>query len=160
MPVPTPTAGLGLAAPKYLVFSEGNRSSAIRIPGYAINEKEARIEYRLPDTTGNPYLVLAGMLMAGLDGIKNKIGPKGKGFGPYDVNVYELSDHEKKKLKLPPDTFVQALDFLKKDHRFLLEGDVFPEEIIQAYIDMKFKKEINMIAGRPHPYEYELYYDI
>ena len=152
--------GLGMAAPKYLVFSEGNRSSAIRIPGYAINEKEARIEYRLPDGTANPYLALAGMLMAGLYGIKNKIDPKENGFGPYDVNIYTLPEFEKEKLKLMPDTFVQALDQLKNNHKFLLESNVFSEELIQAYVNMKFEKEIKIIAERPHPYEYELYYDL
>jgi len=152
--------GLGLAAPRYLIFSEGNRSSAIRIPGYAINEQEARVEYRLPDATGNPYLTIAGMLMGGLDGINNKINPTENGFGPYDVNVYALPEDEKKKLKLPPDTFMQALSHLENEHNFLLAGEVFSEELIQAYINMKLEKEINIIAEKPHPYEYELYYDL
>jgi len=152
--------GLGLAAPRYLVFSTGNRSSALRIPGYAINEKEARIEYRLPDATGNPYLTIAGMLMAGLNGVTNKLDPIKLGYGPYDVNVYTLPDAEKKKLKVLPATFLEALDHLKKDHKFLLEGEVFSDEIIDAYVKLKLEKEIGLVAERPHPYEYELYYDL
>jgi len=152
--------GLNLAAPRYLVFSQGNRSSALRIPGYAINEQEARIEYRLPDATGNPYLGIAGMLMAGLDGIKRKIDPKANGYGPYDVNVYALPDAEKQKLKVLPDTFAESLHSLKDNHDFLLEDNVFSEELIQAFIQLKLEKEIGMIAQRPHPYEYELYYDL
>jgi glutamine synthetase len=152
--------GLGLAAPRYLTFSESNRSSALRIPGYAINEKEARIEYRLPDATGNPYLTLAGMLMAGLRGIKKKTDPEKNGFGPYDVNIYALPEPERKKLKVLPNSFSEALNYLKSDHKFLVEGNVFSEELIEAYIQMKFEKEIDVIAERPHPYEYELYYDL
>lgn len=152
--------GLGLAAPRYLTFAVGNRSSALRIPAYAVNEKEARVEYRLPDATGNPYLSIAGMLMAGLDGVNKKIDPKENGFGPYDVNVYTLPESEKKKLKLPPDSLAKAIEHLKCKHDFLLEGDVFSEELIQAYTNLKLEKEIGMIAERPHPYEYELYYDL
>jgi glutamine synthetase len=152
--------GLGLAAPKYLFFSQGNRSAALRIPAYAVNAREARVEYRVPDATGNPYLTLAGMLMAGLHGVKDAIDPHEHGFGPFDVNVYTLPESEKQKLRVLPRSFIEALDALKADHRFLVEGAVFSEELIESYIRMKYDKEVSQIADRPHPFEYELYYDL
>jgi glutamine synthetase len=152
--------GLGLAAPKYLFFSQGNRSSSLRIPEYAVNEREARIEYRVPDATGNPYLSLAGMLMAGLSGVREALDPCKHGFGPFDINVYTLPESEKSELKVLPQSFNEAINALKSDHQFLREGDVFSDELIDAYIQAKLDKEISLIAERPHPYEYELYYDL
>ncbi len=152
--------GLGFAAPRYLTFSVSNRSSAIRIPAYAIDEKESRIEYRLPDATGNPYLSLAGMLMAGLFGIKNKIDPQKEGFGPYDVNLYTLSESERKKLKILPNSFSEALNYLEKDYEYLLEENVFSEDLIKAYIKTKFEREVFLVEEKPHPYEYTLYFDL
>ena len=150
----------GVAAPVKLFFSKSNRSSALRIPGYAINEAETRIEYRMPDGTANPYLIIAAQLMAGLDGVRQKMDPTALGYGPFDVNVYELPEAEQAKLKGIPTTFETALDALHVDRTFLTESDVFNDDLIDAWIDVKRMHEIAEVHARPHPYEFALYLDL
>jgi glutamine synthetase len=147
----------GYEAPVNLVFSKGNRSAAIRIPIAAVSPKGSRIEFRTPDSTANPYLSFAAMLMAGLDGIKNKIDPRKLGYGPYDKNIYELSDAEKAEIRSVPGTLDEALDALAADHAFLTEGGVFTEDFINNFIDLK-RAEAKAVSIRIHPYEYNLYF--
>lgn len=149
----------GYEAPVNLVFSKGNRSAAIRIPIAAVTPKGCRIEFRTPDSTANPYLAFAAMLLAGLDGIKNKIDPRKLGYGPYDKNIYELSDAEKKDIRSVPGTLDEALDALEADHDFLVEGDVFTKDFISNFIDLK-RAEAKAVAIRIHPYEYNLYFGV
>ncbi len=144
----------GYEAPVNLCYSARNRSAACRIPLYSENPKAKRVEYRPPDPTANPYLAFAAMLMAGLDGIKRKIKPG----DPLDKSSYELSPAEAKKVPSVPGSLGAALEALEKDHQFLLEGDVFTEDLINVWIEMK-TKEVDAIRLRPHPYEFYLYYD-
>jgi glutamine synthetase len=146
----------GYEAPINLVYSQRNRSAGVRIPLYSTSPKSKRIEYRCPDSSCNPYLAFAAMLMAGLDGIQNKIDPG----EPIDKDIYELGPEEKAKIKSTPGSLLEVLEALEKDHDFLLEGDVFTEDLIDTWIDYKHKKEYDAIALRPHPYEFYLYYDI
>lgn len=148
------------AAPNYIFFSVANRTAAVRIPAYAINEEEARIEFRMPDATGNPYLSLAAMLMAGLDGVKRKIDPTEKGFGPYEENFNVQEVIDKYKLSRAPNTLQEALLALERDHVFLTLEDVFPEKLVKTWIKIKETLEIEPLQKRPHPYEYDLYYDL
>jgi len=148
----------GYEAPVNLVFSKGNRSAAIRIPVAAVTPKGTRIEFRTPDSTANPYLAFAAMLMAGLDGIKNKIDPRKLGYGPIDKNIYELSDAEKAEIRSVPASLDEALDHLEADHAFLTEGGVFTESFLENYISFK-RAEAKSVNIRPHPYEFHLYYD-
>ncbi|MBO9605550.1 MAG: type I glutamate--ammonia ligase [Paenibacillaceae bacterium] len=147
----------GYEAPVNLVFSKGNRSAAVRIPIAAVTPKGCRIEFRTPDSTANPYLAFAAMLMAGLDGIKNKIDPRALGYGPLDKNIYELSDAEKGEIRSVPGTLDEAIDALEADYEFLLQGDVFTKDFIDNYIDLK-RSEAKAVAIRIHPHEYELYF--
>jgi glutamine synthetase len=151
--------GVGMAAPMSLFFGEANRSSAIRIPAYSENEEEQRVEYRLPDGLCNPYLTMAAQLMAGLDGVSSRIDPTAEGYGPYDFNNYTLPEEEKKKIKTAPGTFEETLAALEKDHDFLTAGGVFPEEVIEAWIALK-RGEISAMKAKPHPAEFELYFDL
>ncbi len=148
------------AAPNYIFFSVANRTAAIRIPAYAINEREARIEFRIPDATGNPYLSLVAMLMAGLDGIEKKIDPVEKGFGPFEENFNLQEVREKYNLPRAPNSFEEALISLEKDHDFLTKENVCPEKLINSWIKVKESLEIEPLKKRPHPYEYDLYYDL
>jgi glutamine synthetase len=148
------------AAPNYIFFSVGNRTAAVRIPAYAINQKEARVEFRMPDATGNPYLSLVAMLMAGLDGIEKKIDPSAEGFGPYEENFNIQETLDKYKLPKAPNTLEDALSALEKDFHFLTKDNVFPEELVKTWIKVKEKLEIMPLQKRPHPYEYDLYYDL
>jgi glutamine synthetase len=149
----------GYEAPVNLVFSKGNRSAAIRIPVAAVTPKGCRIEFRTPDSTSNPYLAFAAMLMAGLDGIKKKIDPRALGYGPYDKNIYELSDAEKAEIRSVPGSLDEALDALEADHDFLLEGGVFTKDFIDNYVAFK-REEAKAVNTRIHPYEYNLYFDL
>lgn len=149
----------GYEAPVNLVFSKGNRSAAVRIPIAAVSPKGSRIEFRTPDSTANPYLAFAAQLLAGLDGIKNKIDPRKLGYGPIDKNIYELSDEEKKEIRSVPGTLEQALDNLEKDHEFLLQGGVFTEDFIANFIELK-REEAKSVAIRVHPHEYSLYFGV
>ena len=140
------------------MFSKGNRSAAIRIPIAAVSPKGARIEFRTPDSTSNPYLAFSAMLMAGLDGIKNKIDPRELGYGPIDKNIYELSEEEKKDIRSVPGSLDEALDALEADHEFLTAGGVFTKDFIEHYIEFK-RAETKSVAIRIHPYEFDLYFD-
>lgn len=146
----------GYEAPVSLVYSQGNRSAAIRIPITGSNPKAKRIEFRAPDASGNPYLAFAAMLMAGLDGIRNRIEPH----EPVDKDLYELPADELKDIPQAPASLEEALAALEQDHEFLLEGGVFTEEIIQTWIDYKREEEIQPLNMRPNPYEFELYFSV
>ncbi|MFT0744976.1 type I glutamate--ammonia ligase [Synechococcus sp. RC10B2] len=145
----------GFEAPVNLAYSQGNRSASIRIPVTGKNPKAKRLEFRCPDATCNPYLAFSAMLMAGLDGIKNKIHPG----EPLDKDIYDLEPDELAKIPSTPGSLLDALENLQKDHAFLLEGGVFTEDLIEAYIEYKIDNEINPINLRPHPYEFALYFD-
>jgi glutamine synthetase len=149
----------GYEAPVNLVFSSRNRSAAVRIPMYSDNPKTKRIEFRPPDATCNPYLAFAAMLMAGIDGIKNKIDPTKAGFGPINKNIYHLPDAEKAKIKSVPSSLSESLKALENDHKFLTQGKVFSEAFIQNWIDYKTANEVDPVRIRTHPYELYLYYD-
>jgi glutamine synthetase len=146
----------GFEAPVNLVYSARNRSAAVRIPMYSENPKAKRIEFRPPDSTCNGYLALSALLMAGLDGIENKIDP---GL-PFDKDTYTLSAKEAKKLKTVPGSLEQAINALEKDHKFLLKGGVFTQDLIDTWINYKRTKEIDEVRLRPHPHEFYLYFDI
>lgn len=148
----------GFEAPVTVGYATSNRSAVIRIPAYAKTPNMRRFELRNPDATCNPYFAYAAILMAGLDGIKNKIDPHKNGWGPYDVNLYTLSDKEKKKLKQLPTRLDDALDALEKDHAFLCEGGVFPEELLKNFIKTK-RAELAKFNAIPHPAEFDAYYN-
>jgi len=145
----------GFEAPVNLAYSARNRSAAIRIPTYSDNPKAKRIEYRPPDPSANIYLSNAALLMAGLDGILNKIDPG----EPMDKNLYELPPEEHARIPQVPGSLGEALDYLEKDHEFLLKGDVFTKDFIETWISHK-RKEHDALRLRPHPYEFFLYYDV
>ena len=146
----------GYEAPINLVYSQRNRSACIRIPMYTKHEKAKRLEFRSPDPSCNPYLAFSAMLMAGLDGIENKIEPP----EPIDKDLYELEPEEAAKVKSLPGTLEAALDALEADHKFLLKGEVFTPDLIDTWLTYKRKKEVDAIRLRPHPYEFALYFDI
>ncbi len=150
----------GYEAPVSICFATSNRSSVIRIPGYANKPENKRFEFRSSDATCNPYLAYSAMLMAGLDGIINRIDPMAEGFGPYDLNIFDLSEEEKKKIKGLPKNLEEALNALKEDHEFLLRGNVFTEHLIHTWIKSKYEKDFKKISILPHPAEFELYYDL
>jgi glutamine synthetase len=148
----------GFEAPVKLFFGLANRSAAIRIPKYATSFDEKRIEFRTGDGTCNYYFAMSALLMAGLDGIKNKIMPTPEnGYGPFDDNVFKWSDEEQAKLHSIPTSLEEALEALMEDHEYLLAGDVFNEELINSFIDEKMK-EVVAVRNRPHPFEMNLYY--
>ena len=149
----------GFEAPVTVGYATSNRSAVIRIPAYAKQPKERRFEIRNPDATCNPYFCYAALLMAGLDGVKNKIDPKANGWGPYDFNLYNLPEEEKKKLKGLPTTLEEALSALEADHDYLTAGGVFPEELIKNFIKTK-REECREISKIPHPVEFEKYYNL
>ncbi|WP_427868849.1 type I glutamate--ammonia ligase [Leucobacter luti] len=146
----------GYEAPVNLAYSAGNRSAAVRIPLTGSNPKAKRIEFRAPDASGNPYLAFAAQLMAGIDGIRNRIEP----MEPIDKDLYELPPEEAKNIPQVPGSLEEALDALEADHQFLLEGGVFTEELVETWIELKRETEIAPMALRPHPYEFELYYGV
>jgi glutamine synthetase len=146
----------GYEAPINLVYSQRNRSAAIRIPVYSKSEGAKRIEFRTPDPTCNPYLSFAACVMAGLDGVANKIDP-GK---PVDKDLYELPPAEQKKIKQLPGSLEVVLDNLEKSHDWLLKGDVFTPDVIETWIEYKRKNELDPVRLRPHPWEFALYFDI
>ena len=139
-----------------LALSSRNRSASCRIPMYSQSPKAKRIEVRYPDPSCNPYLAFAAMLMAGIDGIENKIDPG----EPLDKNIYALSAEEKAGIESMPGSLQEALDCLAEDHDFLLKGGVFTEDAIQTWIQYKREEECDPVRLRPHPHEFELYYDI
>ena len=146
----------GFEAPVLLAYSSRNRSAGIRIPMYSPSPKAKRIEVRFPDPGANPYLAFAAMLMAGLDGIENKINPG----EPAEKDLYDLEAKEASKIRTMPGSLDEALNHLEKDHQFLLKGGVFSEDLIEAWIGYKRTKEVDTMRLRPHPYEFFLYYDV
>ncbi len=148
----------GFEAPVNAFFSLGNRSAAVRIPKYAHKPDSTRIEFRPPDATCNPYLALAAQLLAGLDGIRQKIDPTQAGFGPIDQDVFSWTANQRDCIQCLPTSLEQALAALQADHDFLLAGDVFREEFISQWADYKMKTEVAEIRNRPHPYEMTLYF--
>jgi glutamine synthetase len=146
----------GYDAPINLAYSRRNRSAAVRIPVYSPKEATKRIEYRCPDGSCNPYLAFAAMLMAMLDGIRNKIQPG----EPLDKDIYDLEPEELAKVPKTPSSLEEALDNLQRDHEFLLHGDVFTADVISTWIWYKREKEVDAVRLRPHPFEFALYYDI
>ena len=149
----------GFEAPVTIGYATSNRSAVIRIPAYAKTPHMRRFEIRNPDATCNPYLCYAAILMAGLDGVKNQIDPHENGWGPYDCNLYHLSDEEKAKLTHLPTSLEEALDALEADYDYLTEGGVFPEHLIKNFIARK-RKECAEMAAIPHPAEFERYYNL
>src|SRR5699024_9461747 len=146
----------GFEAPINLVYSAGNRSAAVRIPLTGANPKAKRIEFRAPDASSNPYLAFAAQLMAGLDGIRNRIEP----LAPIDKDLYELPPEEAKNIPQVPTNLEDVLRALEADQDFLLEGGVFTEDLINTWISYKRENELQPMALRPHPYEFEMYFSI
>ena len=146
----------GYEAPVNLAYSRRNRSAAVRIPMYSASPKAKRIEFRPPDPSANPYLAFASMMMAGLDGVMNKIDPGDS----LDKDIYDLSPEEMKRVPSMPGSLDEALNCLEDDHNFLLRGDVFTEDLIETYISYKRKNEADQVRLRPHPWEFAMYYDI
>ncbi len=146
----------GYEAPVNLAYSARNRSAAVRIPMYSDSPKAKRVEVRFPDPSCNPYLAFAAMLMAGLDGIENKIEPGAS----LDKDIFEMSKAELAKVPQMPGALDKALDNLEKDHKFLLKGGVFTEDALETWMSYKRKNEVDALRLRPHPYEFFLYYDI
>jgi glutamine synthetase len=146
----------GFEAPVNLAYSSRNRSASVRIPITGPNPKTRRIEVRFPDPSCNPYLAFSAMLMAGLDGIQNKVHPG----EPMDKDIYALSPEDLKEVPQMPGSLEESLETLERDHEFLLRGGVFTKDAIAEWLDFKRKKELNPIRMRPTPYEFYLYFDI
>lgn len=149
----------GYEAPVSICYATANRSAVIRIPGYANRPEEKRYEFRPSDATCNPYLAYSALLMAALDGVEQQIDPTKEGFGPYDINIFKLSEEERAKIKALPKSLEEAADALEKDHEFLLKGGVFTEGIIKDQLK-RIRKVANEVNIVPHPKEYELYFDL
>jgi glutamine synthetase len=147
----------GFEAPVALTYGTGNRSSAVRIPKYVNNPDETRFEYRPPDATANPYLCLSAMLLAGIDGVVNKIDPVKEGFGPFDKNIQDHGAEDR--IQFLPRDLDEALAALDHDHAFLQRGGVFTDELIDQWVESK-KREIRTIGTMPHPFEYKLYFNL
>ncbi|MBU0703713.1 MAG: type I glutamate--ammonia ligase [Chloroflexi bacterium] len=150
----------GFEAPVNAFFSVGNRSAAVRIPRYATQPDQVRIEFRPPDAACNVYLALAAQLLAGLDGVRRRIDPTEAGFGPIDADVFSWTDEQRAAIRPLPASLKESLDALADDHDFLLAGDVFTEDLIERWIAFKMDKEYYQVRNRPHPYEMELYFDV
>jgi len=146
----------GYEAPVNLVYSQRNRSACVRIPLYSKSPKAKRLEYRCPDPSANPYLAFSAMLMAGLDGIQNRIEPP----KPLDKDLYDLPPEELAQVPQVPGSLDAVLDALEGDHKFLLTGEVFTQDVIDTWIDFKRTRELDEVRLRPHPWEFYLYYDI
>jgi glutamine synthetase len=145
----------GFEAPINLAYSSRNRSAAVRIPMYSPSPKAKRIEVRFPDPACNGYMAFSAMLMAGLDGIERRLNPG----NPLDKDIYSLTPEELKDVPKMPGGLDEALNNLKRDHEFLLKGDVFTEDVIETWIDYKMENEVSALRLRPHPHEFALYYD-
>lgn len=146
----------GFEAPVNLAYSQRNRSASVRIPMYSSSPKAKRVEFRCPDASGNPYLGFAAMLMAGLDGITNRIDPG----EPLDKDIYDMEPEELANVPSTPGSLGEALQCLQNDHEYLLKGDVFTEDVIETWIKYKMDKEVKPMALQPHPFEFSLYYDV
>ncbi len=149
----------GFEAPVVVGYAMANRSAVIRIPSYVKSADKKRFELRNPDATCNPYYAFSAILLAGLDGVINRIDPKDHNWGPFDFNLFELSEEEKSKLDSLPSTLEEAIEELRKDHDFLLQGNVFTESLIETWI-RSIKKDADKINKIPHPAEIDTYYDL
>ena len=149
----------GYEAPVTIGYATSNRSSVIRIPAYAKDPDKKRFELRSPDGTCNPYYAYSAILMAGIDGIRNKIDPQKEKFGPYDFNLYNLTKREKAKIKFLPQSLDEALNALSDDYEFLMYDNVFPKRLVEIWIENK-RKESLRYKQLPHPFEFETYYDL
>jgi glutamine synthetase len=147
----------GFEAPVALTYGQGNRASAIRIPKYVSNPDETRFEYRPPDATANPYLAQVAMLLAGIDGVVNKIDPVKEGFGPYDKNF--LDDKNNETIQFLPRNLTEALDALALDSDFLKRGNIFTDGLLEHWVKLK-QEEIMSIGTMPHPFEYKMYFNL
>ena len=146
----------GFEAPVNLVYSQRNRSACTRIPVTGSNAKAKRVEFRVPDPSANPYLAFSAMMMAGLDGIRNKIEPA----EPIDKDLYDLPPDEYASVKQVPGSLTEVLDTLEGDHGFLLEGGVFTPDLIETWISYKRDNEVDPVRLRPTPHEFAMYYDV
>ncbi len=146
----------GYEAPVNIAYSQRNRSACVRIPVYSKSEKAKRVEFRTPDPSCNPYLAFSALLMAGLDGIQNKIHPG----NPLDRDLYDLEPNELASIASTPASLAEALDALEEDHDYLIKGDVITQDVIDTWIDYKRENEVDAVNLRPHPHEFHLYYDI
>ena len=146
----------GYEAPVNIAYSQRNRSACVRIPVYSKSEKAKRVEFRTPDPSCNPYLAFSALLMAGLDGIQNRIHPG----EPLDKDLYDLEPEELADIESTPVSLGDSLDALEEDHEYLLKGDVFTQDVLDVWIDYKRENEVDAVNMRPHPYEFYLYHDI
>ncbi len=146
----------GYEAPINLMYSQRNRSAICRIPMYSSSPRAKRIEFRAPDPSANPYLAFAALLMAGLDGVRNRLEPP----APIDKDLYHLSPEERARVKNTPGSLSEVLAALQADQQFLLEGGVFTPDLIESYIAVKQQREVEPMQLRPHPYEFALYHDV
>ena len=146
----------GYEAPVNIAYSQRNRSACVRIPVYSKSEKGKRVEFRTPDPSSNPYLAFSALLMAGLDGIQNKIHPG----DPLDRDLYDLEPEELDTIESTPASLAESLDALEDDHEYLLKGDVITQDVIDTWLDYKRENEVDAVNLRPHPHEFHLYYDI
>jgi glutamine synthetase len=149
----------GFEAPVKAVFAEGNRSAAIRIPGYVKDPAKRRFEFRTIDATCNPYMAFAAVMLAGLDGVQRKLDPTKEGFGPYETNLYDLSEDALKQIRSFPTSLEEALDGLEADRDYLTRDGVFPDNLLDVWIETK-RKDIEEMRVVPHPWEVARYYDI
>jgi glutamine synthetase len=146
----------GYEAPVNLAYSSRNRSASIRIPTYSQSPKAVRVEFRTPDPACNPYLAFSALLLAGLDGIERRLDPG----EPLDKDIYSLSPEELANVPAVPASLEGALDALEDDHDFLLKGDVFSLDILEAWLAWKRGNEVDAVRTRPHPHEFALYFDV
>jgi len=149
----------GYEAPVKAVFAEGNRSAAIRIPGYVKDASDRRFEFRTIDATCNPYMAFAGLMLAGLDGVRRKLDPTEEGFGPYETNLYDLPKEELRRIRSFPESLGEALDALEEDRGYLTGDGVFPDHLLDEWIQTK-RRDIEDMRVVPHPWEVARYYDI
>jgi glutamine synthetase len=149
----------GYEAPVKAVFAEGNRSAAIRIPGYVKDPAKRRFEFRTMDATCNPYMAFAAVMLAGLDGIRRRLDPTEAGFGPYETNLYDLPQEELARIRSFPNSLEGALDGLERDREYLTRDGVFPDNLLDEWIATK-RKDIEEMRVVPHPWEVARYYDI
>lgn len=151
----------GYEAPVNLFFSLANRSSAIRIPKYATSPESKRIEFRPPDAAANPYLAMAAMLLAGIEGIQQDLDITKEGFGPYDMNLFDDKYADiRKNIQSVPDSLEKALVNLAKNNKFLTQNNIFSEDIIETWINEKMKKDILPSKNRPTIQEFDLYFNV
>jgi glutamine synthetase len=149
----------GYEAPVGLFFSLANRSAAIRVPRYATSPQDKRMEYRPPDFTGNIYVSLAAMLMAGIDGIRRRLDPTARNFGPFDVDIAAQDEDFKKRIAMLPNSLESAMAALDADNAFLCQGEVFSEAFLRSWRSLKLNADARQVRTRPHPFEYHLYLD-